>query len=137
MSNLKIQKSSSDRVTSYIPLNINTSIENEEEHELMTSTSFKITPKINDEEDEGEDSLLLKREDAISTDEEMYLNERTISNLSKKPYVPHVPPHKMTPFQYAYYIFVQFMKFTWQEVSKRKVGYLIGTASCFVVVWKV
>ncbi|EFC43843.1 predicted protein [Naegleria gruberi] len=27
--------------------------------------------------------------------------------------------------------------FTWKEVSKRKVSYLIGTASCFVVVWMI
>ncbi|KAG2388720.1 hypothetical protein C9374_000159 [Naegleria lovaniensis] len=67
----------------------------------------------------------------------MYLNEKTIYKLSKKPYTSFIPPHNMTRLQYAYYIFVQFMIFTWKEVSKRKVAFLIGTASCFVVVWMV
>lgn len=110
---------------------------------LKINSSSKTNHHHNTEDEEyEEDALLLRSENSGHNEEEdvttgMYLNENTIYKLSKKPYTSFIPPHKMTRLQYAYYIFLQFMIFTWKEVSKRKVAFLIGTASCFVVVWMV
>ena len=120
-------------------------LEEEEELNTIGSTTREMSHNnhiLLDEEDDEEDSLLVhggRQSSDISS--QLYLNEKTIYDLHKKPYVPLFELEgglkKMSLLRNAYYMFLQYMNFTWKEVTKRKIGYLIGTASCFVVVWMI
>ncbi|KAL9645766.1 hypothetical protein ABK040_003498 [Willaertia magna] len=108
-------------------------------HSINNPSSTTFTPyltedKIHDLTKNPYRPLFGKDEDQQDNDSTEENKKKGFKDIFKKKNWKKAILYFFTDF---YYLFIQYIRFTWKEITKRKVGYIIGTLSCFVVVWMI